>query len=1070
MTLKHFIERPVLASVISIVIVIAGIIGLASLPVEQYPDIAPPTVMVRATYPGANAETIQKSVIVPLEEAINGVENMMYIQSEASNSGSASITVYFRQGTDPDMAAVNAQNKVATATGQLPGEVTQIGVTTMKRQTSMLKVISISSPDDTYDEGFLANYFSINIEPRIKRIQGVGECFVLGADYAMRIWLKPDVMAQYKLIPSDVTAALSEQNIESATGTLGENSENTFQYTMKYRGRYETPEEFGQIVIRSLPDGEVLRLKDVADIELGSESYAYKGYTNGHPGVSTMIFQTAGSNATQVVEDVEALLEEVRAELPKGIEIAHLQSVNDFLYASMNEVLKTLIEAIILVVLVVYVFLQDIRSTLVPTISILVALVGTFAFLSVAGFSINLLTLFALVLAIGTVVDDAIIVVEAVQARFDVGYKSSYHATIDAMSGITSAIVTSTLVFMAVFIPVAMMGGTSGIFYTQFGITMAVAVGISAVNALTLSPALCALLLKPYMDENGQMRDNFAARFRKAFNTTFGTMVNKYKHGVLLFIKHKWLMWSTLGLALVALVVLMDTTKTGLVPDEDQGTIMVNVTAAPGSGLAETHLIMEQVADRIEDIPQIRDFMQVAGYGMIAGQGSSYGMCIIKLKDWAERPEKSDAVQAVIGQIYARTADIKDAQIFAVAPPMISGYGTSTGFSLNLQDKAGGELTDFYNIYLKFIGALNQRPEIERAYSTFNINFPQYLVDIDAAKAKRAGVSPSTVLSTLAGYYGGQYVSNINRFSKMYYVTLQADPKYRLDTESLNNVYVRTDSGEMAPLSQFVNLTRVYSSEVLNRFNLYNSIAVNGTAASGYSSGDAIQAIREVAAEVLPKGYGFEFDGITREEAQTGSNTAIIFGICILLIYLILSALYESFFVPFAVILAVPCGLTGSFLMAKAMGLENNIYLQTGIIMLIGLLSKTAILITEYAADRRAGGMSLTQAAVSAAKARLRPILMTVLTCVFGMIPLMLSHGVGANGNSTLGSGVVGGMIVGTLALLFLVPTLFIVFQTLQEKIKPVEFTSPDWCIQAEIEENQKEPIDEEAKTDDDTK
>ena len=1059
MTLKHFIERPVLASVISIVIVIAGIIGLATLPIEQYPDIAPPTVMVRASYPGASAETIQKSVIVPLEQAINGVENMTYITSSAA-VGSASVTVYFRQGTDPDMAAVNVQNKVSRATGQLPSAVTQIGVSTMKRQTSMVKIFSLYSPDDSYDETFLSNYSKINIEPRILRIPGVGEAFTLGADYSMRVWLKPDVMAQYKLIPSDVTAALSEQNIESATGTLGENSENTFQYTMKYRGRYETPEEFGQIVIRSLPNGEVLRLKDVADIELGSESYAYKGYTNGHPGVSTMIFQTAGSNATQVVEDVEALLEEVRAELPKGIEIAHLQSVNDFLYASMNEVLKTLIEAIILVVLVVYVFLQDIRSTLVPTISILVALVGTFAFLSVAGFSINLLTLFALVLAIGTVVDDAIIVVEAVQARFDVGYKSSYHATIDAMSGITSAIVTSTLVFMAVFIPVAMMGGTSGIFYTQFGITMAVAVGISAVNALTLSPALCALLLKPYMDENGQMRDNFAARFRKAFNTTFGTMVNKYKHGVLLFIKHKWLMWSTLGLALVELVVLMDTTKTGLVPDEDQGTIMVNVTAAPGSGLAETHLIMEQVADRIEDIPQIRDFMQVAGYGMIAGQGSSYGMCIIKLKDWAERPEKSDAVQAVIGQIYARTADIKDAQIFAVAPPMISGYGTSTGFSLNLQDKAGGELTDFYNIYLKFIGALNQRPEIERAYSTFNINFPQYLVDIDAAKAKRAGVSPSTVLSTLAGYYGGQYVSNINRFSKMYYVTLQADPKYRLDTESLNNVYVRTDSGEMAPLSQFVNLTRVYSSEVLNRFNLYNSIAVNGTAASGYSSGDAIQAIREVAAEVLPKGYGFEFDGITREEAQTGSNTAIIFGICILLIYLILSALYESFFVPFAVILAVPCGLTGSFLMAKAMGLENNIYLQTGIIMLIGLLSKTAILITEYAADRRAAGMSLTQAAVSAAKARLRPILMTVLTCVFGMIPLVLSHGVGANGNSTLGAGVIGGMIVGTLALLFLVPTLFIVFQTLQEKVKPLEFDpDPQWAVRAELEEckNEKE-------------
>ena len=1059
MTLKHFIERPVLASVISIVIVIAGLIGLATLPIEQYPDIAPPTVMVRASYPGASAETIQKSVVVPLEEAINGVEDMTYITSSAA-AGSASISIYFRQGTDPDMAAVNVQNKVSTATGQLPSEVTQIGVTTMKRQTSMVKIFSLYSPDDSYDETFLANYSKINIEPRILRIQGVGEAFTLGADYSMRVWLKPDVMAQYKLIPSDVTAALAEQNIESATGSLGENSGNTFQYTMKYRGRIQTPEEFGQVVIRSDADGNVLRLKDIADIELGSESYSYKGYTNGHPGVSSMIFQTAGSNATQVVNDINALLDEVEAELPKGVAIAHLQSVNDFLYASMKEVVKTLFEAILLVILVVYVFLQDIRSTLVPTVSILVALIGTFAFLSVAGFSINLLTLFALVLAIGTVVDDAIIVVEAVQARFDAGYKSSYMATIDAMSGITSAIVTSTLVFMAVFIPVAMMGGTSGVFYTQFGITMAVAVGISAINALTLSPALCAILLKPYLDENGEMKDNFAARFRKAFNTAFNTLIAKYKHGVMLFIKHKWLMWATLGLAFAALVLLMNTTKTGLVPDEDQGTIMVNVTTAPGSSLTETDKVMKEVSSRIQNIPQIRDFMQVAGYGMIAGQGSSYGMCIIKLKDWDERPEKSDDVNAVINQIYGRTADIKDAQIFAVAPPMISGYGTSTGFSMHLQDKAGGELTDFYNVYLQFIAALNQRPEIARAYSTFNINFPQYMVDIDAAKAKRAGVSPNTILSTLSGYYGGQYVSNINRFSKMYYVTIQADPKYRLDTESLNNVFVRTDSGEMAPLSQFVKLTRVYSSEVLNRFNLYNSIAVNGTAADGYSSGDAIKAIQEVAAEVLPHGYGYEFDGITREEAQTGSNTIIIFGICILLIYLILSALYESFLLPFAVILAVPCGLMGSFLLAKIMGLENNIYLQTGIIMLIGLLSKTAILITEYAADRRRAGMSLTQAAVSAAKARLRPILMTVLTCVFGMIPLVLSHGVGANGNSTLGSGVVGGMIVGTLALLFLVPTLFIVFETLQEKVKPLELDpDPQWAVRAEVEEvkNEKE-------------
>ena len=1065
MTLKHFIDRPVLASVISIVIVLGGIIGLASLPVEQYPDIAPPTVMVRASYPGASAETIQKSVIVPLEEAINGVENMMYMESSASNAGSASITVYFRQGTDADMAAVNVQNRVATTTGALPAEVTKIGVTTMKRQTSMLKIFSLYSPDDSYDETFLSNYMKINIQPRILRTQGVGEFFVLGADYSMRIWMKPDVMAQYRLVPSDVTAALAEQNIESAAGMLGENSENTFQYTMKYRGRLMTPEEFGQIVIRTLPDGNILRLKDIADVELGSESYAYKGYTNGHPGVSAMVFQTAGSNATQVVNDINALLDEVSAELPKGVAIAHLQSVNDFLYASMHEVIKTLIEAIILVVLVVYVFLQDLRSTLIPTVSILVALVGTFAFLFFAGFSINLLTLFALVLAIGTVVDDAIIVVEAVQARFDVGYKSSYMATVDAMSGITSAIITSTLVFMAVFIPVSLMGGTSGTFYTQFGITMAVAVGISAINALTLSPALCALIIKPYIDENGEMRDNFAARFRKAFNTAFTAMVNKYKHSVLLFIKRRWLMWLTLALSFLALILLMRSTKTGLVPDEDQGTVMVNVTTAPGSSLEETNVVMHELADRLRNIPQIRDYMQVAGYGMIAGQGSSYGMCIIKLKDWKDRPDKADAVNAVIGQIYARTADIKDAQIFAVAPPMISGYGTSTGFDMRLQDRMGGSINDFYNIYLQFIAALNQRPEIERAYSTFNINFPQYMVDIDAAKAKRAGVSPTEILSTLSGYYGGQYVSNINRFSKVYRVMIQADPKYRLDTESLNNVYVRTQNGEMAPVSQFVKLTKVYGSETLNRFNMYSSISVNGTAADGYSSGDAIQAVREVAAQVLPHGYGYEFSGITREESETSSNTAIIFGICILLIYLILSALYESFLIPFAVILSVPCGLMGSFLFAKMMGLENNIYLQTGLIMLIGLLSKTAILLTEYAADRRACGMSLTQAAVSAAKVRLRPILMTVLTMVFGMLPLMFSHGVGANGNSTLGSGVIGGMLIGTLALLFLVPSLFIVFQYMQEKIRPVQYNpTPDWAIQAELEDANTDNNEEEEK------
>ena len=986
MNLRIFIERPVLSAVLSIVIVVVGIIGLFTLPVEQYPDIAPPTVQVYTAYDGASAETVQKSVIAPLEEAINGVENMTYMTSTATNTGSASITVYFAQGTDPDMATVNTKNRVSEAEGLLPAEVTKVGVTVEKRQNSMVKIISLYSPDDSYDQNFINNYFKINVEPRLSRISGVGNVNVMGGDYAMRIWMNPQKMAQYQLVPADVIALLDDQNVEAATGTLGEDSENTFQYTLKYRGRYETAEEFGNMVLKSLPTGEVLRLKDVADVELGSQSYAYNSEIVGHPGATCMISQTAGSNANEIVKEVDKLMEEISKDLPKGLVMADLMSTKDFLDASVHEVVKTLIEAIILVVLVVYFFLQSVRSTIIPSVSIIVSLVGTFAFLSFAGFSINLLTLFALVLAIGTVVDDAIIVVEAVQARFDSGYKSSYLATVDAMGGITSAIITSTLVFMAVFIPVSMMGGTSGTFYTQFGITMAVAVGISALNALTLSPALCALLLKPYVDEDGNVKNNFAARFRKAYNTAFSAVLKKYQRGVMVFIKHKWLTWATLGLAMIGLVLLMNNTKTGLVPDEDQGTIMINVTTAPGSSLAETNKIMGKVGERLKSIPQIRDFQQVAGYGMIAGQGNSYGMCIVRLKDWSERPDKADAVNAVIGQIYARTADIKDAQIFAVAPPMITGYGTSTGFEMYLQDQTGGDITDFYNIYLQYIYALNQRPEIQMAYSTFNINFPQYMVDIDAAKAKRAGISPTEILSTLSGYYGGQYVSNINRFSKVYRVMIQADPKYRLDPESLNNVYVRMQNGEMAPISQFVKLTKVYGSEVLSRFNMYNSIAISGTVADGYSTGDAIKAIEEVAEQVLPKGYGYDFGGLTREESQTGSNTAIIFGICIILIYLILSALYESFLIPFAVILAVPCGLLGSFILVKLIGQENNIYLQTGLIMIIGLLSKTAILITEYAADRRKSGMSLSQAAFSAAKARLRPILMTVLTCVFGMI------------------------------------------------------------------------------------
>ena len=1034
MTLKHFIERPVLASVISIVIVIAGLIGLATLPVEQYPDIAPPTVMVRASYPGASAETIQKSVIVPLEQAINGVEDMTYMTSSAA-VGSASVTVYFRQGTNADMAAVNVQNKVSRATGQLPSEVTQIGVTTMKRQTSMVKIFSLYSPDDSYDETFLSNYLKINVEPRIQRIRGVGEVFTLGADYSMRVWLKPDVMAQYKLIPSDVTAALAEQNIESATGTLGENSQNTFQYTMKYRGRHQTPEEFGEIVLLSKPDGTLLRLKDIADIELGSESYAYKGYTNGHPGVSTMIFQTAGSNATQVVNDVNALLDEVQAELPKGIAVAHLQSVNDFLYASMKEVVKTLFEAILLVILVVYVFLQDIRSTLIPTVSILVALIGTFGFLAFAGFSINLLTLFALVLAIGTVVDDAIIVVEAVQARFDAGYKSSYMATIDAMSGITSAIVTSTLVFMAVFIPVAMMGGTSGVFYTQFGITMAVAVGISAVNAFTLSPALCALLLKPYIDEQGNTKNNFAARFRKAFNAVFDRLSRRYVRGVMFIIHRRWLLWSIIGISFGLLVLLVNVTKTGLIPEEDTGTVMVSMNTKPGTSMAQTSKVMERINSRLDSIGEIEYSGAVAGFSF-SGSGPSQAMYFVTLKDWEQRKGEGQSVNDVIGKIYAATSDIPDATVFAMSPPMIAGYGMGNGFELYLQDKAGGNIAAFKEEADKFVEALSQRPEIGEVYSSFATDYPQYWVDIDAAKCEQSGVSPADVLSTLSGYYTGQYVSDFNRFSKLYHVTMQAPAEYRVNAESLHHMYVRATDGGMSPLSRFVRLTKTNGPSDLTRFNLFNAISISGSPAQGYSSGQVLEAIGETAREVLPSNYTYEFGGISREESKTTNNATLIFLLCMVLVYLILCALYESVFIPFAVLLSVPCGLMGSFLFAWLFGLENNIYMQTGLIMIIGLLAKTAILLTEYAGKRRSEGMTLAQAAYSAAKVRLRPILMTVLSMVFGLVPLMMAHGVGANGSRSLATGVIGGMIVGTLALLFLVPSLFIVFQYIQERVK----------------------------------
>ena len=1055
MNLRTFIERPVFSAVISITIVILGIIGLFTLPVEQYPDIAPPTVMVSTTYYGASAETLQKSVIAPLEEAINGVEDMTYMTSTATNAGSVSITVYFKQGTDPDMAAVNVQNRVSRATGQLPGEVTQVGVTTMKRQTSILQMFSLHSPDNSYDENFLANYMSINLKPQLLRIAGVGDMMIMGGDYSMRVWMKPDVMAQYKLIPSDVTAALAEQNIESATGSFGENSDETYQYTMKYKGRLITPEEFGEIVIRSTEDGEVLKLKDIADVELGKDSYAYKGGMDGHNGVSCMVFQTAGSNATEVNERIAAELEKMKEELPTGMEFITMMSSNDFLFASIYNVVETLIVAIILVILVVYFFLQDFKSTLIPSISIIVSLIGTFACLTAAGFTINILTLFALVLAIGTVVDDAIVVVEAVQAKFDAGYTSSYQATKDAMGDVTMAVISCTCVFMAVFIPVTFMGGTSGIFYTQFGVTMATSVGLSMICALTLCPALCAMMMRP--SDGNKSAKSFNGRVRAAYNASFNAVLGKYKKGVMFFIHHRWMVWVGLIASVILLGWLISNTKTGLVPQEDQGTIMANVAIAPGSTLEETGRVLDKVEDILKNTPEVEHYSRVAGYGFLAGQGTSYGMAIIRLKNWDERKGAEHVSDAVVARLNAQFAQIKEAQIFCFQPGMIPGYGLGNSIELNLQDRTGGDMSTFYGNAMQYIGALNQRPEVAMAYTSYAMNFPQISVDVDAAKCKRAGISPSTVLDVLGSYCGGAYVSNYNQFGKVYRVMSQASPEYRLDEQALNNMFVRNGT-EMAPLSQFVTLKRVLGPEVSNRFNLFSCITVNVNPAPGYSTGEVQQAIEEVAAQMLPTGYGYEYGGMAREEANTGgSQTLFIYAVCILLIYLILACLYESFLVPWAVILSVPFGLMGSFLFAKLFGLENNIYLQTGVIMLIGLLAKTAILITEFAIERRRKGMGIVESAYSAAQARLRPILMTVLTMIFGMLPLMFASGAGANGNSSLGTGVVGGMAVGTLALLFVVPVFYIIFEYMQEKIRPPMEVETDMQVALEKQKSQTE-------------
>ena len=1037
MNVKTFIDRPIFAGVISVIILLLGLIGLTQLPVEQFPEIAPPTVSVSAAYAGANAETVQKSVLVPLEEAINGVEDMMYMVSSATNSGSASIQIYFRQGTDGDMAMVNVQNRIASAQSLLPAEVTRSGVTVRKRQTSRIKTFAVYSPDNSFDRKFIVNYLKINIEPRLSRIAGVGEVDVRGGDYSLRIWLDPGKMAKYGLMPSDISAVLSEQNLEAPTGTLGAESANTFRYVLKYRGRYENVTDYENMVIRAESDGTVLRLKDIASIELGERSYDYIGLVNGHPGTTVSISQTAGSNANEIIVAIDKEIENIRAELPKGLDIVDLMSTKDFLDASIKNVIKTLFEAILLVILVVFVFLQSFRSTIIPTISIIVSLVGTFAFLMVAGFSLNMITLFALVLVIGTVVDDSIVVVEAVQAKFDAGYRSAYKASVDAMGGIATALVATTFVFMAVFIPVSFMGGTTGTFYTQFGLTMAVAVGISLINSLTLSPALCALIMTPHEEVVEGQKASFSSRFHKAFDTAFGSLVAKYSKVVMFMFKRRWLTFVLLVVACGGLAYLMNTTKTGLVPKEDMGSINVDVRTPPGTNIAETDKVLAEIDRRISTIPQIKAYSRTTGFAGQFGQGSSTGNFTIRLHDWEDRQGKGDDVDSVMEEIYARTADINSADIMVYTRGMIPGYGSSNGFEIYVQDQKGGKLDDLEKITSDFIVELNKRPEISRAKTAFDSSYPMYLVEVDAVQCKRNGISPGDVLSVLSGYIGGSYASNMNRFSKLYRVMYQAAPEYRLDTESLQNMFVRNSKGEMSPVNQYLKLSRIYGPQSISRFNLFTAISINGQAANGYSSGQAIKAVREVAEKVLPAGYGFEFGGMSREEANTGNSVAVIFAICIVFIYLILCALYESIFIPIVIIVSIPFGLAGSFLFARMFGLENNIYLQIGLLMLIGLLAKTAILLTEYASQKREEGFSISQAALSAAEARLRPILMTSLTMIFGMLPLMFASGVGANGNISIGVGTVGGMLIGTLALLIIVPPLFIIFQHIEEKVMP---------------------------------
>lgn len=1031
--LKKFIERPVLSTVISIIIVILGLLGIFTLPISQYPEIAPPTVQVSASYQGANADVVMSSVVVPLEEQINGVEDMLYMTSSAGNDGSANITIYFKLGTNPDLAAVNVQNRVARATPLLPAEVTKSGVITAKRQASNVLIFGLYSDDPNYDSKFIQNYAEINIIPQIKRVNGVGDASAFGqSTYTMRLWLKPDVMAAYSLVPADISAALADQNIEAAPGQLGESGNQSFQYTLKYTGRLKDETQFGDIIIKADQNGQVLKLKDIARIELGAQGYTSTVKLDGKEALGFAINQTAGSNAKDVIEGSIKVLDDAAVNFPKGIHYTTLINVNDFLDASIEKVLHTLLEAFILVFIVVFIFLQDFKSTLIPAISVPVAIIGTFFFLSLFGFTINLLTLFALVLAIGIVVDDAIVVVEAVHAKLDSGYRSAKKATVDAMGEITGAIISITLVMAAVFIPVSFIGGSSGVFFRQFGLTLAIAIIISAVNALTLSPALCAILLKPHDKGHPDEQKSFKDRFFIAFNTSFDKMTHTYKSYVYYLSRKKWIAFAGLLVFVGALVWTMQTTPKGFVPNEDLGTIMSDISLPAGTSKERTEEILNKIDDIVREIPEVKTTLKISGRGMISGVGSSYGMVISRLKPWDERDRD---VKTIIGELFAKTAGMKEAKIIFFAPPTIQGFGTSGGFEFQLQDKTGGTIEKFTQVSNQFLAALNQRPEIQYASTSFNPNFPQYEISTNVAKIMQAGLSVNQVMGVMQGYYGGVYASNFNKFGKQYRVVYQADPQYRDNLESLNKVYVRTGSGAMAPITEFVTLKKVYGPQSISRFNLYTSIAITGSPNEGFSTGDALDAVKEEAAKSLPTGYGYEFSGLSREEQAAGSQTIIIFALCLIFVYFLLAAQYESYLLPLAVICSLPVGLAGVFIFDKIFGVDNNIYTQITLIMLVGLLAKNAILIVEYAVGRRRKGLTILRAALDGATARLRPILMTSLAFIFGLLPLMLSSGVGAAGNTSIGTGAVGGMLFGTIFGVFVIPVLFIVFQTLQEKV-----------------------------------